>query len=169
MIKIWAVKIVLSVWNHAWCRDVMSFIHTSVYYRIKTHYITTSSTTLQRVINFNCQDFNHYPFSTYIYITCTILTEIIIIFNCYGVMVIELTTFVPLYCCNNSITLKMAITAAETYWWEYSDFILFYRKMKHEVSGTGLVPVLRLRTGLKLTQFGLICIAIHNLRPSGWE
>ena len=127
----------------------MGFIHTLLYYSIKNHRFTTSSITLQGVSNFNCQDFNHYPFSTYkyiyiyisflfiwcsnpqwarassftkfldltsVYITCIILTEIIIIYNCYGVMVTQLTIFVPLYCCNNNITLKMAIIAAGTYW-----------------------------------------------------
>jgi hypothetical protein len=41
-----------------------------------------------------------------------ILTEIIIICNCYGVATTQLTTFVPLYYCNNNATLKMAATAA---------------------------------------------------------
>ena len=39
---------------------------------------------------------------TYIFISYIILTKIIIIFNCYGVMVTQLTTFVPLYSCNYS-------------------------------------------------------------------
>jgi hypothetical protein len=42
-----------------------------------------------------------------------ILTEIIIIFNCYRVTVTHLTTYSLLYSCNN-ITLKMAATAVET-------------------------------------------------------
>jgi len=67
------------------------------------------------VNNFDSQDFNHYPFLTQIYITYIILTEIIIIiiFNSNGVTAAQLTTFVPLYCCNN-ITMKMTATAAET-------------------------------------------------------
>jgi len=37
-------------------------------------------------------------------------------------MVTHLTTSVPLYFCyNKNIKLKMAITAAETCWWEYSE------------------------------------------------
>jgi len=43
-------------------------------------------------------------------------------FNCYGVMVTQLTTFVSLYSCNNSITLKMAVIAAETCWWEQCEY-----------------------------------------------
>jgi len=61
------------------------------------------------------QDFKHYPFLTYIYITNIILTEILIIFNCCRMTVTQLTTFVPFYSCNN-ITLKIAATAAETCW-----------------------------------------------------
>jgi len=94
--------------------DVVSSINTSIYYRIKTHHITTSGITLQTVINFNCHDFNHYRFSTYIYNTCIILTEIITIFNSYRVMVMQLTTYN--HFCNNNITLKMALIADETYW-----------------------------------------------------
>jgi hypothetical protein len=37
-------------------------------------------------------------------------------FNCYGVMVTQLTTFVPFYSCNNYVTLKMAAIAVETCW-----------------------------------------------------
>jgi len=44
--------------------------------------------------------------------------KIIIIFNRYGVTATQLTTFVPLYSCNNSITLKMAAIADETCWCE---------------------------------------------------
>jgi len=46
--------------------------------------------------------------------------EIIILVNCYGVTATQLTTFVPLYSCNN-ITLKMATVAAETCWWEHCE------------------------------------------------
>ena len=53
---------------------------------------------------------------TYIYITYIILTEITIIFNCYGVTATQLITFVLLYSCNNNITLKMAEIPAETCW-----------------------------------------------------
>ena len=42
-------------------------------------------------------------------------------FNWYGVTVTQLTTFVPLYSCNNKITLKMATVVAETCWRNYSD------------------------------------------------
>jgi len=62
--------------------------------------------------DFKSQDFNHDPFLTYVYSTYIILTEIIIIYNCYTVTVTQLTTFVPLHCCNN-ITLKMAAIAAK--------------------------------------------------------
>jgi hypothetical protein len=48
-----------------------------------------------------------------IYITYIILTEIIIIFSCYGVTATQLTAFVPVYFYNN-ITLKMAAVVAET-------------------------------------------------------
>ena len=83
---------------------------------IKTNHITAPSITPNTPNNFNSQDFNFYSFLTYIYITYIILTEIIIIFNCYGVTAIQLT-FVSLSFCNN-ITLKMALIAAETCWWE---------------------------------------------------
>jgi len=33
----------------------------------------------------------------------------------------QLTTFVPLYSCNNNVTLKMAAVAAETCWWEHCE------------------------------------------------
>ena len=38
----------------------------------------------RQINNFNSQDSNHYPFLTHIHITSIILTEIIIIFNCFG-------------------------------------------------------------------------------------
>jgi len=44
-----------------------------------------------------------------------------IIFNCYGVTSKQRATFVPLYSCNKNITLKMAVIAAETCWWEFSE------------------------------------------------
>jgi len=60
-----------------------------------------TSNTPHRLNNFNSQDFNHYLL-TYIFISYIILTEMIVIFNCYGVMVTQLTTFVHLYSCNYS-------------------------------------------------------------------
>jgi hypothetical protein len=87
----------------------------------KTHHITISSTTPHRLNNLNSQDFNHCPFLNYISITYIILNEIIIIFNCYGVTVTQLTTFVLFYSCNNNITPKIDAIAAETCWWEYSE------------------------------------------------
>jgi hypothetical protein len=81
-----------------------------------TRHITASRIVPGRLNNFNSQDFNHYPFLTNIYITYTILTVIIIILNCYGMMLTQLTRFVPLYSCDNNITLKMAAVAAETCW-----------------------------------------------------
>jgi hypothetical protein len=84
-------------------------IYTSSRCCIKTHHITTPNITLHRL-----NSFNHYPFLTYIYITYIILTEIIIIFNCYGVTATLLTTFVPSYCCDNNVTLKMAGIVAVT-------------------------------------------------------
>jgi hypothetical protein len=60
-------------------------------------------------------------FLTYIYIIYIILTEIIIIFNSYGVRATQQTTFVPWHFCNYNITLKMAPIAAATCWWEYSE------------------------------------------------
>jgi len=53
------------------------------------------------------------PILTYIYITNTILHEIVIIFNCYVVTTTQLTTFALLYSGNNNITLKMAAIGAE--------------------------------------------------------
>jgi len=47
--------------------------------------------------------------------TYIIVTEITITFNCYGVTATQVTTFVPLYCCDN-VALNMAAIAAETYW-----------------------------------------------------
>jgi len=46
--------------------------------------------------------------------TCVILTEITITFNCYGVTATQLTTLVPLYCCDN-VALNMTVIAAETF------------------------------------------------------
>ena len=37
-------------------------------------------------------------------------------FNRYRVTAAQLITFVPLYSCNNNITLKMAAIVAETCW-----------------------------------------------------
>jgi len=37
------------------------------------------------------------------------------------VTVTQLTTSVPLYCCDNNITLKIAGAAAVTCWWEHSE------------------------------------------------
>jgi DNA polymerase sigma len=69
-----------------------------------------------------CQTFTSPIFSIfilyklyYIYITCTSITEIIIIVNRYEMTATQLTTFVPLCSCNN-ITLNLAAIAAETYW-----------------------------------------------------
>jgi hypothetical protein len=50
-----------------------------------------------------------------IYVTFIILTEIVIILNCYGMTATLLTTFVLLYFCNNNITLKIVAVAAETF------------------------------------------------------
>jgi len=44
-----------------------------------------------------------------------------IICSCYGVTATQLTTCVPLYSCNNNITLHMAAIAAETCWRENSE------------------------------------------------
>jgi len=41
---------------------------------------------------FKSQDFNHYPFLNYIYIAYTFPTEIIIIFNCDGVVATQNNT-----------------------------------------------------------------------------
>ena len=87
-------------------------IHTSLYCRIKTHHIKRHSTHTLR--NFKPQDYNYYPFSSYIDITYIILSNIIKIYNCYGTTS-QLTTFVPLHSCNN-VALKMATIAAETCW-----------------------------------------------------
>jgi len=59
-------------------------------------------------------DFNHYPFLTYIYNTYFILTEIKIIFKNYGITTTQLNEFVTLYSCD--IILMMAAIAAETCW-----------------------------------------------------
>jgi len=75
--------------------------------------LTTSVTTLHRPEDFKSQDFNICPFLTHIYMTYIMLTKIVI-FNCYGVMVTQLTTLVCLYSCNNNITLKMGRILAET-------------------------------------------------------
>ena len=44
------------------------------------------------------------------------LTEVIIIFNCYGVTETQLTTFVPFNSYNNNFTLKVAAIAAKKCW-----------------------------------------------------
>ena len=44
------------------------------------------------------------------------LAVIIMIFNCHDVTPTQLITFVPLYCYDNNITLKMAAIVAETCW-----------------------------------------------------
>jgi hypothetical protein len=76
----------------------------------KTHHVPASSITPHRLNNFSCQDFNHYPFLTYICTTCIILTEIIIIFNCYGEMVKQLTTFLTYTCTTCVILTEIIIT-----------------------------------------------------------
>jgi hypothetical protein len=88
MIKILGVNIVSSVRSDA-CSGVASFnpacrccVGGVVYY------------TAYRLNNFNSQDFNQYPFLTYIYITCIILIENRVIFKCYGMTATKLTTFV---------------------------------------------------------------------------
>ena len=91
-------------------------IYTSPTCWITSHHTAMSSITQHILNNFNSQDFNHYHFFTYIYITYIILTEIVIILNCCGVRATQLTTFVPLYSCNNNITLKMAAIAAKMCW-----------------------------------------------------
>ena len=63
---------------------------------------------------FNSQDFNHYPFFNLRLYYYKMLTENIVIFNCYGVTATQLNEFVPLYYCDNNITLRMVSTAAET-------------------------------------------------------
>ena len=76
----------------------------------------TSSVTQHTLNDLKSQDFNQYPLLTYSYIAYIMLTEVIIIFNCNGVTAGQLTAFVPLYCCDNNTTLKMAAVAAETCW-----------------------------------------------------
>jgi hypothetical protein len=78
----------VSVTNHTICTSPTCWI--------TYHHTPTSSTTLHRLNNFNSQDFNHHQFLIYIYITYIIVTEIVIILNCCGVTVTQLTTFVPL-------------------------------------------------------------------------
>jgi hypothetical protein len=82
---------------------------------------TTPSTHHDSPNDFKSQDFNHYPFLTYICINCVIITETAIMFNCYRMTATQLTTFVPLYSCNNNINLKMVAVAAETCWREFSE------------------------------------------------
>jgi len=80
-------------------------------YHSPHHNISHNST--HTLNNFNSQDLI-IVLLTYININYIILNEIIIIFNCYVVMMTQLNTFVPLYCCN--ITMWMATVAAETCW-----------------------------------------------------
>jgi hypothetical protein len=57
---------------------------------------------------------NHSATAVPLYLHYVILTEIIIIFNCYE-LTTQVTKFVLLYSCNN-FTLKMAAIATETCW-----------------------------------------------------
>jgi hypothetical protein len=66
-------------------------VNTSPTRWIKTHRITASSITPQKLNNVNTKDFIYWPFLTYI-----ILAKIIIIFNYYRVTTTQLTT---LYLC----------------------------------------------------------------------
>jgi hypothetical protein len=50
----------------------------------------TSTVTPHTLNDLKSQDFNQHPFLTYIYITCIILAEIIIIFKCNGVTATQL-------------------------------------------------------------------------------
>jgi hypothetical protein len=79
---------------------------------IKTHHITASVITLNRVHNINFQDFNNYLFLTYIYSTYIILTEVVILLRSDG----DTATFVRMLSFNNIITLNMAGILAETCW-----------------------------------------------------
>ena len=69
----------------------------------------------------NSKDFNNYTFLTYVHIIYIIFTEIVIIFNCHVVTAIQPTTFVSLYTCDNSTTLRMEAISAETCWSEYCE------------------------------------------------
>jgi hypothetical protein len=84
------------MWYTGWnqFQPVYNTIYTPPTHWIKTH-ITVSSITPHKLFYFNSQDFNHDPLLTYIFITHVILTEIIIIFNCYGVTMTHLTTLAP--------------------------------------------------------------------------
>ena len=99
-------------------KHVQYTVYTSPKSWVKAHHFTMSSiiprararahththTHTHTHNDFKSQDFNHYPFLTYICITYIILTDHIITFNCYGVTVTQLTTFVCSYCCNNKKT-----------------------------------------------------------------
>jgi hypothetical protein len=82
---------------------------------IKTHHVTAPSITPHPMKNYNFKDIKHYQLLTYIYITCIILSEIIIYF--FKLLWSDDTTnhIVHLYSCNN-FTLKMAAIATETCW-----------------------------------------------------
>ena len=95
-------------------QPVYRTVYTSPTRYTKTRHVSTRSITLHLLKNFSSQGFNHLQYLNYIYIKYIILTEIIIIFNCCGMTTTQLTTFVPLYSCNN-ITLKIASIPAETY------------------------------------------------------
>ena len=105
--------------QYVWCIVFTTFSPTRTTHHLHTHHITGSSISPHRPNNFNSQDFNHGPILTHIYITYTILTKIINIFNCYGVPATHLITFVQLCSYNTNITLKMAAIAAETCCWEH--------------------------------------------------
>jgi len=68
-------------------------VYTSPTRCMKTHHITVSVITPQRLNNFDCQHFNHYPFVTYIYITHIILSEIIILLWSDGDTFSHISTF----------------------------------------------------------------------------
>jgi hypothetical protein len=53
-------------------------------------------------------------YCNHICITYIILTKIIITFNWYRVTATQLTTCVPLYSCNNNITMNMAAAGLNT-------------------------------------------------------
>jgi len=61
------------------------------------HHMPVHQASLRTVLTILTPSFNHCPFLTYSDTTYIILTEIIIIFNCYRVAATRLRTFVPLY------------------------------------------------------------------------
>ena len=82
------------------------------HFGFKTHHIPISRIIPHTFNDFKSQDFNHYPLLNYTYIIYIFSTEIIIIFDCDGVVATQHLYF---------YSLLIIIISPWTYWWELSE------------------------------------------------